>query len=117
MVTYNCEGRTGDRYKKYRLSYIEYRRNNKKKIGELKRLRYDEYQLARVVWIKENRGKWLQYRKNHNYKRRGLGFSQLNTSFDGSVGHHINQVVVIFIPQELHISVNHNVFTVKIWTK
>ena len=111
MGTYTCEGKTGDRYKKYKASYDEYRRKNRERINGLKKSRYDEYQTARIKWIKENRERWLQYRKNSNSKRRGLGFFQLNDSFDGSVGHHINQEGVIFIPLEVHASVKHNVFT------
>lgn len=49
--------------------------------------------------------------KKHNAKRRELGFIPLNKSFDGSVGHHVDIEHVVYIPEELHQSVKHNVWT------
>ena len=47
----------------------------------------------------------------HSSKRRQLGFISLNTFFDGGVWHHIDEEHVICIPEELHISIPHNVWT------
>lgn len=40
----------------------------------------------------------------HNNKRKGLGFNPLNKSFKGSVWHHINDIDVVAIPKEIHLS-------------
>lgn len=44
-------------------------------------------------------------------KRRELGFIPLNKPFAGSVAHHIDKEHVVFIPEEIHISIPHNVRT------
>ena len=111
MATYNCVGKTGDRYEKYKESYTAYRHEHREELKKLKDLKYQVYQLARREWIEENRDKWLHYKKKHNHKRRGLGFFQLNDFFPNSVGHHINRETVIFIPIKLHKTISHNVFT------
>lgn len=45
------------------------------------------------------------------HKRRDLGFIQLNALFEGGVWHHIDEEHVICIPEDLHISVYHNLKT------
>ena len=50
-------------------------------------------------------------------KRRGLGFNPLNSWFVGSNRHHINLNDVIYIPESMHDSVRHNVWTGKNMTK
>lgn len=59
-----------------------------------------------------------RWRRNHpgktreaNSKRRGLGYVALNAPFFGSEGHHIDQERVVYIPEELHWSVSHDVRT------
>jgi len=49
--------------------------------------------------------------KMKNAKRRELGFDPFNGRFIGSVAHHIDKTHVIFIPEEIHISIPHNVWT------
>ena len=44
-------------------------------------------------------------------KRKGLGFIPLNNYFEGSEGHHISQNFVIYIPEILHRSINHSIWT------
>jgi hypothetical protein len=46
-------------------------------------------------------------------KRRGLGFIPLNEPFDGAVRHHIDKEHVVYIPEELHVSVSHCIWTGK----
>lgn len=48
-----------------------------------------------------------------NAHRRTLGFVPMNTYFEGSEGHHLNQSDVIYIPKEMHRSIAHNVWTGK----
>lgn len=40
-------------------------------------------------------------------KRRQLGYDTLNERFEGSCGHHIDHIHVVFIPEQIHISVHH----------
>lgn len=49
--------------------------------------------------------------RKHRFKRRGLGFISLNESFDGCESHHIDKEYVICIPQGMHKSIWHNVWT------
>ncbi|MBA7583378.1 hypothetical protein ES708_25321 [subsurface metagenome] len=44
-------------------------------------------------------------------KRKGLGFIPLNESFEGAEAHHISQNFVIFIPEEVHKCLYHNIWT------
>ena len=60
---------------------------------------------------KNNPEKYSLIKKRADYKRRGLGSNCLNKRFDGSHGHHVNINDVIFIPEQLHNSVLHNVWT------
>lgn len=61
-----------------------------------------------------------EYRREHpEYdarllsKRRNLGFIPLNKPFAGSEGHHIDKTHVIFVPEPIHASIWHNVWTGK----
>lgn len=45
------------------------------------------------------------------FKRRELGFIELNDSFIGADAHHLDKEFVLYIPKELHRSVYHNMFT------
>ncbi len=47
--------------------------------------------------------------KKHS-KRKNLGFNPLNEPFKNSNGHHINLNDVIYIPENIHESISHNVF-------
>ena len=46
-----------------------------------------------------------------NAKRRNLGCTPLNTSFEGAEGHHIDKNFIIYIPKEIHRSIYHNLST------
>lgn len=52
-------------------------------------------------------------KRRHRAKRRTLGFFPLNSPFPRSEGHHLDMYRVLYIPQELHRSVRHNVWTGK----
>lgn len=57
-------------------------------------------------WIKTENGK-LSRRKTHSEqkaKRKKYGYNMLNVYFPGSVGHHINDMDVVFIPENIHVS-------------
>ncbi|MCK4648042.1 hypothetical protein KAT51_00820 [bacterium] len=49
--------------------------------------------------------------KTHAKRRRNLGFNPTNELFEGGVWHHINKNDVVCIPEKIHRSVRHNVFT------
>ena len=67
---------------------------------------------------RERRKNWRRYTEkgrtsviNEHARRRGLDSISLNKPFDGSEGHHIDEIHTIHIPAELHHSISHNVFT------
>lgn len=66
-------------------------------------------------WRKTPKGKEREKRHNHriNAKRREFGFVPLNEPFLGSVAHHIDKECVIYIPEQLHKSIPHNIHTGK----
>ena len=72
----------------------------------IKKQRVDSAKYSKTKKGKEVRGK-------ANYRRRSLGCIELNDSFVGSEGHHIDKEFVIHIPKEMHRSVAHNVHTGK----
>lgn len=47
----------------------------------------------------------------HSHKRRGLEFIQYNKPSEGTVSHHIDKRHVINIPEDIHKSIYHNVWT------
>ena len=51
--------------------------------------------------------------KKQKAKRKNLGFNPINNYFKNSNAHHINENDVIYIPEDLHKSIWHNVFTGK----
>jgi len=59
------------------------------------------------TWRKENPEKIAKY----THKRRKLGFIPLNKKFPHSHAHHINKIVVIYIPERMHQTHKHNVYT------
>ena len=62
----------------------------------------------RKYWQTDN-GK--AYIKKHNDDRRNLGSIEINKPFPGSERHHTDEYHIIHIPDELHHSIPHNVFT------
>lgn len=60
---------------------------------------------------KRNPEKYLLIKKRAQFKRRGLGHNYLNKVFENSHGHHVNINDVIFIPEQLHNSILHNIWT------
>jgi len=55
----------------------------------------------------------ITIRKELAKRKRHLGFIPLNKPFNGSEGHHIDKLHIVYIPKELHRSIRHNVFTGK----
>jgi hypothetical protein len=81
------------RYKKY------YQLNKEKVKKQAKTWIKNHPEQTREIWIK------------HQHKRRGLGFISLNEPFADLEAHHIDKNFVIYIPEELHTSIWHNVWT------
>ncbi len=74
------------------------------------RLEHPEYGTEYIKqWRQTPKGK--AYRRKENANRRNLGSVELNKSFSGSEGHHIDETHIIHIPKELHKSIRHNVHT------
>ncbi len=74
----------------------------------------DKYYINNREEILEKGKKWRKTtnglfagRKHGAKRRRELGFISINEIFDGSHGHHLDKVNVIFIPSELHKAYRH----------
>lgn len=68
----------------------------------------EEHEKGVQDWRKKNPEKFAEMCRRRNYKRyRNLGFEPLNEWFPGSEAHHINENEIIYIPEELHRSVYH----------
>ena len=67
------------------------------------------YNKRRRKFMKTPKGKITQ--KKRDAQRRKLDFIPLNEPFDGSEGHHIDFECVIYIPEQLHKSIPHNIWT------
>jgi hypothetical protein len=93
-------------YKKYDENY---RQTHRKQHREFCRRWYLSLRgkKKRVEWNKLH----PEYEKEHRAKRRKLGFIPLNELFENSQAHHIDFECVIYIPEQLHQSISHNVWT------
>lgn len=60
------------------------------------------------VWMG---GRRIVISKYKSKRKRELGFIPLNDYFENSEGHHLDKEHVLYIPEELHKSVYHNVYT------
>lgn len=108
-----------DHKKQLKEHSLEYYRNHKKQQRECQR----KYRLEHLEqekkthkeyskkWFKEHSKQTKEYWAKHRHKRRGLGYIPLNESFKGSVRHHIDFECVVYIPNELHNSIRHNIWT------
>jgi hypothetical protein len=105
-------------WQKDNLEYFrQYNKQWRKENPELRKEYQKQYHLKHKAEILE---KHKQYKKAHpelekmirrrsNFKRRDLGFIPLNDYFEGSVGHHKqDRIMVIYVPEWLHKSIWHN---------
>ena len=82
----------------------KYYKNHSEQIKE----RMKENYKKNSEYCKKKMKKW--YRKNpdkisiYHSKRRKLGYNILNTYFENSVGHHVNNNDVVYIPENIHLS-------------
>jgi hypothetical protein len=105
---------------KTRLYNKQYRENNReehnKRNAEWRR-NHPESKIhnreLRKKWNKTEKGKLNQHRKNTRRKayRKKYGSTILNQPFPESAGHHIDKETVIYIPQEIHTPIKHNLRT------
>ena len=71
-----------------------------------------QYKASKTQWNENNPEKVREmYRRKWNKRKRGLGFIELNSSFEDSHAHHLNKKLVVYVPRELHQSIQHNVWT------
>jgi len=88
----------------------EYMREYSEKYIKIKEHRIEHNQRNKK-WINNHPEYKKIKRKRDRFNRRELGYIPLNESFEGSHGHHIDKIHVIYIPKELHKSIIHNVKT------
>jgi hypothetical protein len=80
--------------------------------GKQSQAKYDKSEKGKKRHNRYNQtliGKQANIKKS--FKRRDLGFIPLNDYFEGAEGHHISQNFVIYIPQEIHQSIAHNIWS------
>lgn len=65
------------------------------------------------TWRLNNPEGFARAMKKHHAKRRTLGFIPVNTPFPGCDAHHMDKDHVAYIPEKLHYSVPHNIWTGK----
>ncbi len=108
----------------------QYNKLHKEHIAECKKQYRGEHKeqivISRKIWFKEHYGNENEYRKQYyqtsngkilikksiNKRQRELGYSVLNPQDATNpeyVGHHLDKINVLFIPEKLHKSVFHSV--------
>lgn len=74
-----------------------------------------DFQRRNAQKIRQYQKEWLrkhpEFIKKQYARRRGLGFIAVNNTFEGADAHHIDKVHVAYIPEQLHLSISHNVWT------
>lgn len=71
----------------------------------------EKYRITERNWARSHPEKLKAKKARGHFKRRALGFHPLNSWFIGCDGHHINLNDVIYIPEAMHDSVKHNIWT------
>lgn len=109
--------------KKQKKNYRNKRKNITKKIkNEISKVHGKYYETTREIRIyrvieymhtERDRASQRKAAIKTQHKRRGLGFIELNQRFKNSQAHHIDKERIIYIPEELHKSVSHNIWTGK----
>ncbi len=91
----------------------EWSRSPKEKEAQAKYQRSPEGKARAIKYSKSPKGKRVAIKYNHSPKgkilrakqralRKRYGYNMLNVYFPGSVGHHVNDMDVVFIPEEIH---------------
>ena len=88
-----------------------YNQSEKGKATRKKWQQTNKCKVAKKEWWQSEEGKALKRKDNAN--RRDLGFIALNETFPSSVFHHIDKYHGIYITEELHRSIRHNLKTGK----
>ena len=102
---------------------VAWNKNNKKQKAHTNKEWYNNNKrlsIDRAVkWNKENIERRREISAKHSrffsrkYKarRKNMGFVELNTKFENSHAHHVDNEQVVYIPEKLHRSVSHNLKT------
>jgi hypothetical protein len=101
----------------------------KKQVKVWREKNYEKALASARNWKKKNSKKVIAYARSweqahpeqtkeihkriRNRRHRDLGFVPLNTFFDGSEGHHIDEDYIVYIPKDLHRSIPHSMVTGK----
>lgn len=101
------------RYRRHKKYFLDYMQNHKTRHCQLNKEYYrrnKELQRDRLrSWSRRHR----DIRRKYRAQRRTLGFIPINKIFEGSHAHHLDPSHVCFVPEELHNSVRHNLWTGK----
>lgn len=118
MLEQSCQWRKNNK-EKVVVQQHQYYEENKEEIKEQQKQYKSEHREERKEYMQGFMQNWWQTEagkasiKKSNYKRRGLGFLELNEHFEGAEAHHIDEDTIVYTPKELHCSIPHNVFTGK----
>lgn len=119
-----CHARYAARHDEYLAYAKEYRNEHQDELA-VKRREYwlehpeygSNYKKSHPEKVRTYTNRWRRKRPDRvagwNSHRRTLGFVTLNNPFAGGVGHHIDRERVVYIPEKLHRSISHNVWTGK----
>lgn len=89
--------------KQFQLNHPEYVREYQKRYRE-------EHPESNRKWEREHPEQVRETHKRVNFRREhNLGFIPLNRYFYDSVAHHLDKTYVIYIPEEIHKSIQHSV--------
>ena len=94
-----------ERHKKYHIANKE-KRNTKNKLWRTNNK--EKEALRKLSWKRKNPEKRHIVDVRHNTKRkRNFGYVKINKKEYGTVGHHIDKNLVVYIPENLHKSIVH----------
>lgn len=93
----------------------EWQAKNKDRVRERMKNAYaldrDKFRQRTKGWREKHKDQVIIKDRKKKARTRGLDFLPMNTYFPGAVVHHVNTYLVIFVPEELHRAVRHNMST------
>jgi hypothetical protein len=87
----------------------QYRKVHPEKVKEYAKQYRKTYPDNNQEWRKANPNKVKQLNAKNTARRKQFDFISLNKSFENSIAHHIDKIYVIYVPKEMHQSINHSV--------
>jgi len=90
---------------------LRYNQQHRDKYNQLSKEYYRRDKERQRDRLRSWSGRHRDIRRKYNAKRRSLKFIPLNKIFEDSHAHHIDKLHVCYVPEELHNSIRHNLWT------